>query len=61
MQKRIDLAGEVTKKKQEVMEKFDKMIKKNKGISVETIRELFPDDQNLIDRVACKKINKISN
>ena len=41
MQKRIYLAEEVGKKKQDVMEKFDKMIKKNNGISVETISQMI--------------------
>jgi hypothetical protein len=58
MQKRMELADDVAKKKQEVLEKFDKMMKRNKGISVDTIRELFPDDKELINRVACKNIVK---
>ena len=54
MQKRIELADEVSRKKQDVLDKFDKMMKKNKGISVETIKELFPDDKELIAKVTGK-------
>lgn len=60
MKKRMELAEEVTKKKQDVLEKFDKMMKKNQGISVETIKELFPDDNELIDRVVGKLISNNS-
>ena len=48
LQKRMELSNEVSKKKQEILEKFDKMMKRNKGISVEMIKELFPDDKILI-------------
>lgn len=51
LEKRLNLADEVAKKKQEVLENFDKMMQRNKGISVEYIKELFPDDKELIKRV----------
>ena len=54
LQKRMELSNEVSKKKQEILEKFDKMMKRNKGISVEMIKELFPDDKILIEKVTGK-------
>lgn len=55
MQKRFELADEVAKKKQTVLEKFDRMMQRNKGISLEVIKELFPNDKDLYDRVAGNK------
>jgi len=54
-QKRIEMASQVSKQKLEVVEKFDKMMRKNKGISVDTIREIFPDDRELIERLSAMK------
>jgi hypothetical protein len=55
MQKRFELADEVAKKKQNVLEKFDRMMQRNNGISLEVIKELFPNDKDLYDRVAGNK------
>jgi hypothetical protein len=55
MQKRLELADEVAKKKQNVLEKFYRMMQRNNGISLEVIKELFPNDKDLYDRVAGNK------
>lgn len=60
IKKRIVLTGEFSKKKNEILDKFDKMLKKNNGISIDIIKELFPDDNELIERVVGKENSNFS-
>jgi hypothetical protein len=58
LEKKKEISDEIERQKREVMEKFDKIMKKNKGINVETIRELFPDDNELVEKImSIKEIN----
>ena len=39
------------KQKEEVVKKFDQIIKQNKEIEPETIKQLFPDDEELYNKI----------
>ena len=45
------MADNIAKQKSEVLLRFDKMMKNNGTISPEIIKELFPDDQELYERI----------
>ena len=50
-QQKAQAAADGQKKKEEIIAKFDKIIKQNKEIEPETIKELFPEDEELYNRV----------
>jgi hypothetical protein len=58
LQKKRMMAEEVAKQKKEVKERFDIVMKKHKGITEESLNELFPDDNALVQRLLEMK-NKI--
>ena len=39
------------RQKEEVVKKFDQIVKQNKEIEPETIKELFPDDEELYQKI----------
>jgi len=55
-QKKIEIQEEIAKKKKEIMEKFEK-INKNNGITPEAVKELFPDDKELYEKIVEMKAN----
>ena len=50
-QQRIDTSIEIQKKKDEILKKFDNLMKQNKEIDPQTIKEVFPDDEELFKKV----------
>ena len=59
-QKRIETSIGVEKKKEAILKKFDNLMKQNKEIDPETIKDVFPDDEELIKKVTkLKKKQKI--
>lgn len=58
LQKKRMMAEEVSRQKKEVKERFDLVMKKHKGITEESLNELFPDDKQLVQRLLEMK-NKI--
>ena len=47
----MKLLLEYRKKKEEIIRKFDKLLKQNKEIDPQTIKEVFPDDEELYNKV----------
>ena len=45
------MAEDIERQKQEVINKFNNMMKQNKGIEPEMIKKLFPDDEEFYNRV----------
>ena len=50
-QQRIETSIGIQKKKDEILKKFDDLMSKNKEIDPQTIKEMFPDDQELYEKV----------
>ena len=50
-QQRIETSVGIQKKKEEIIRKFDKLLKQNKEIDPQTIKEVFPDDEELYNKV----------
>ena len=50
-EKRQEISEQIEKEKQNVINKFDKLMKQNKGIQPYMIKELFPDDEELYNKV----------
>ena len=49
--KRIETSIEIQKKKEEILKKFDNLLKQNKEIDPQTIKEVFPDDEELYNKI----------
>ena len=59
-QQRIETSIGIEKKKEAILKKFDNLMKQNKEIDPETIKDVFPDDEELIKKVTeLKKKQKI--
>ena len=50
-QQRIETSIGIQKKKDEILRKFDNLMKQNKEIDPQTIKEVFPDDEELYNKV----------
>ena len=50
-QQKTQAAIALQRQKEEVVKKFDQIVKKNKEIEAETIKELFPDDNDLYQKI----------
>ena len=50
-QQRIETSIGIEKKKEAIMRKFDNLMKQNKEIDPQTIKEVFPDDKELYQKV----------
>ena len=50
-EKQQEMSEDIERQKQEVISKFDKMMKQNKGIEPEMIKELYPDDEEFYNHV----------
>ena len=50
-QQRIETSIEMQKQKEDIIQKFDILTKKNKEIDPETIKQIFPDDEELYNKV----------
>ena len=50
-QQRIETSIGIEKKKEAIMKKFDNLMKQNKEIDPKTIKEVFPDDEELYKKV----------
>ena len=57
-QQRVETSIGIQKKKEEILRKFDNLIKQNKEIDPETIKEIFPDDIELYNKVKEMKKNQ---
>ena len=57
-QQRIETSIGIQKKKEEVLKKFENLMKQNKEIDPETIKEIFPDDIELYNKVKEMKKNQ---
>ena len=55
-EKRREASNELQKQKEELLLKFDKLMKQNKEIEPKTIREMFPEDEDLY-----KKVQELKN
>merc|ERR1712032_670910 len=49
--KRKEISEQVYKEKLDIMGKFDKILKKNRGVAPEDIKQLFPDDKELYEKI----------
>lgn len=49
--KKKEMADEVARQKKEVKERFDIVMKKHRGINENALKELFPDDSALVERL----------
>ena len=45
------MSMKLDKEKQEIINKFDNLMRQNKDITPETIKEMFPDDDELYEHV----------
>ena len=52
------MSNEIKKQKQKMLEKFDKFMQQNKEIEPETIKKMFPDDEELYKKVEELKKSK---
>ena len=50
-QQKAQAAADGQRKREEMIAKFDKIIKQNKEIEAETVKELFPDDEELYQKI----------
>ena len=50
-QQRIETSIGIEKKKEAIMKKFENLMKQNKEIDPQTIKEVFPDDEELYNKV----------
>ena len=50
-QQRIETSAGIEKKKEAILKKFDNLMKQNKEIDPQTIKEVFPDDEELYKKV----------
>ena len=50
-QQRIETSIGIQKKKEEILTKFENLMKQNKEIDPKTIKEVFPDDEELYNKV----------
>ena len=50
-QQRMETSVGIEKKKEAIMKKFDNLMKQNKEIDPQTIKEVFPDDEELYKKV----------
>ena len=50
-QQKVQAAIKFQKQKEEVVKKFDNLMKQNKEIEPETIKQLFPDDEELYNKI----------
>ena len=59
-QQRIETSIEIQiqKKKEEILKKFDNLLKQNKEIDPQTIKEVFPDDEELYNKFTEMKADK---
>ena len=54
-QQKAQAAIKFQRQKEEIVKKFDNLMKLNKEIEPETIKELFPDDEELYNKIKEKK------
>ena len=57
-QQRNDVKKEMEFKKEEILMKVDKLMKQNKELEPKTIKEVFPEDQSLYERIETYKKNQ---
>ena len=50
-QQRIETSIGIEKKKEAIMKRFDDLMKQNKEIEPETVKQLFPDDEELYNKI----------
>ena len=50
-QQRIETSIGIEKKKEAIMKRFDNLMKQNKEIDPQTIKDVFPDDEELYKKV----------
>ena len=50
-QQKAQAAIKFQRQKEEIVKKFDNLMKQNKEIEPETIKELFPEDQELYNKI----------
>ena len=50
-QQKAQAAMKFQRQKEEVVKKFDNLMKQNKEIEPETIKQLFPDDEELYNKI----------
>ena len=48
---KFEMSMKLDKEKQEIINKFDELMRQNKEITPETIKEMFPDDEELYEKV----------
>ena len=46
-----EMSIKLDKEKQEIINKFEDLMKQNKEIQPDTIKEMFPDDEDLYEKV----------
>ena len=51
MESKVKMSEQLNKEKQLLINKFEKALKKTKKIDAELVKELFPEDQNLYNKV----------
>ena len=56
-QQKAQAAIKFQRQKEEIVKKFDNLMKQNKEIEPETIKELFPEDQELYNKIYRYKMN----
>ena len=57
-EQRKETSNEIKRQKQKMLEKFDKFMKQNKEIEPKTIKEMFPEDEELYKKVEELKKNQ---
>ena len=50
-ERKANMAIEIQKQKEEVIRKFDRLIKQKKEVDCELIKELFPEDEELYNKI----------
>jgi len=60
LQKKKQMSEAVARQKKEVKDRFDLVMKKHKGITEESLNELFPEDKALVSRLLEMK-NKLKD
>ena len=50
-QMKSEMSMKLDKEKQQIISKFDNLMRQNKDITPETIKEIFPDDEELYEKV----------